>query len=139
MTIKHFTATKAFLKRDGKILLLHESSKYSDGNNLAQYDVPGGRIEDGEELHDALRREIFEESGLGFSSPAPFYENVIHIPRGDDIWEIRRIYYACDADEGDVVLSNDHDDFQWINPAHYTQINIITDLKEIFDAYLLRD
>ena len=136
--VKYFTATKAFLKRDGKVLILRESGDYKDGSNNAYYDVPGGRTNPDEELSDALRREIFEESGLGFTSPAPFYESVIQIPRREDIWEIRRIYYACDAEDGDVVLSSDHDNFQWIDPAQYAAANIIPDLKDVFEAYLSR-
>jgi len=137
--IKHFIATKAFLNRNGKVLLLRESNKYQDGNHLAQYDVPGGRIESGEELLSALKREVFEESSLGFVAPKTFFEDVVHVPRGNETWEIRRIYYACDANCGEVVLSNDHDDYQWINPKEYSQINIISNLKEVFEAYFLRD
>jgi 8-oxo-dGTP diphosphatase len=137
--IKYFTATKAFLNRDGKVLVLRESNKYQDGNNLAQYDVPGGRIEPGEELLAALKREVFEESGLELISPKSFYENVIQIPRGEDIWEIRRIYYACEANCGDVVLSGDHDDHQWIDPVEYSKTNIISDLGAVFEEYLSRD
>jgi 8-oxo-dGTP diphosphatase len=137
--IKHFTATKAFLNRDGKILVVRESNKYQDGNNLAQYDIPGGRIEPGEELLAALKREVFEESGLEFISPKPFYENVIQIPRGEDIWEIKRIYYACEANGDDVVLSGDHDEYQWIDPKEYSKTNIIPDLGAVFEAYLSRN
>jgi 8-oxo-dGTP diphosphatase len=139
MATKFFTATKAFLNRGGKILILRESNQYQDGSNTAQYDVPGGRIEPEEELLSALKREVFEESGLTLFGATPFYESTVQIQRGDDIWEIHRIYFACKAEDGDVVLSNDHDEYQWIDPADYKTSNIIPDLGDVFDAYLARN
>jgi 8-oxo-dGTP pyrophosphatase MutT (NUDIX family) len=48
-----------------------------DGNilaveNLRGWDVPGGHIEDGESLDDALRREMMEECGAQLISSKPF-------------------------------------------------------------------
>ncbi len=37
-----FTATKTFIRKDGSILLLRESSRYADGANAGKYDVAGG-------------------------------------------------------------------------------------------------
>ena len=37
--IRQFVATKAFINFKGKILVLRESTKYSDGTNSGKYDV----------------------------------------------------------------------------------------------------
>lgn len=137
--IKYFTATKAFLKRDGKILLLRESSKYADGVMQGKYDVPGGRLDPHEEVMDGLNREILEESGLKTQSAEEFYESDIIIPKKDEEWHIRRIFFACDALDGDVILSDDHDDFIWINPEDYSSVPIVENLKDVFEAYLLEN
>jgi 8-oxo-dGTP diphosphatase len=49
----------------------------SNGNilaveNLRGWDVPGGHIEDGESLEDALQRELMEECGAQLISAKPF-------------------------------------------------------------------
>lgn len=44
METKLFVATKAFIRYKGKILILRESNKYTDGVNSGKYDVVGGRI-----------------------------------------------------------------------------------------------
>jgi ADP-ribose pyrophosphatase YjhB (NUDIX family) len=49
----------------------------SNGNilaveNLRGWDVPGGHIEDGESLEDALQRELMEECGAQLLSAKPF-------------------------------------------------------------------
>lgn len=46
--------------RDGKILLVQRG--HAPGKGL--WSLPGGRVEWGETLHEALRREMTEETGL---------------------------------------------------------------------------
>jgi hypothetical protein len=48
MSIKLFTATKAFIKYNDKILILRESEKYQDGINEGYYDIPSGRVKPGQ-------------------------------------------------------------------------------------------
>jgi len=59
MIDKLFVATKAFVKFQGKILILRESSGYKDGVNVGKFDVPGGRIKPGQRFDESLQREIF--------------------------------------------------------------------------------
>ncbi len=54
---------KAFIVHEGKILLVKERVD-RDGTTEIIYDVPGGGIEPGERLHEALKREVMEEVGL---------------------------------------------------------------------------
>jgi 8-oxo-dGTP diphosphatase len=48
---------RAAIIRDGAILLI----EYDDETGL-HYNLPGGGVEDGESIHDALRRELREEA-----------------------------------------------------------------------------
>ena len=57
---------KAFIVRDGKILIVKERVK-RHGEETIIYDLPGGGVEPGENLHEALRREVMEEVGLNIS------------------------------------------------------------------------
>src|SRR3989338_10539764 len=50
---------KGLFVKDGKILLLKESKKLS-----GQWELPGGGLDFGEDIYQALRREIGEETGL---------------------------------------------------------------------------
>jgi hypothetical protein len=61
METKIFAATKAFIHYNGKILILRESNKYSDGSNAAKYDVVGGRVNPGQRFDESLLREIGED------------------------------------------------------------------------------
>lgn len=134
MDVKLFVATKAFIERDGKILILREAGKYQDGTNIGSYDVPGGRLTPGENWRDSLVREVKEETGLDVTIGAPFFVGEWRpTPRGEE-WQVVGIFFRCQA-TGEVILSQDHDNFEWIDPANYAQYTIIPNLALAFDAY----
>lgn len=54
---------KAFIVDQGKILVVKEKVKRGK-EEVIIYDVPGGGVEPGENLSEALKREVFEEVGL---------------------------------------------------------------------------
>lgn len=138
MELKLFVATKAFIERDGKVLILRESAGYKDGTNAAKYDVVGGRITPGEKLEDALRREVKEETGLDIEIDRPFFadESQPHpVVRGEE-WQIIKIYFACRAKAGEVHLSDDHEALVWIGPGEYKNAGLIENLHPAFEAYI---
>ncbi|WP_433299538.1 NUDIX domain-containing protein [Actinoplanes sp. CA-030573] len=52
----------AVIVRDGRVLMVHERSRRSGGGEW--WTLPGGGVEPGETLEQALAREVFEETGL---------------------------------------------------------------------------
>jgi len=54
-------AVSAVAVDDGCLLLVHRAGDRPDGGRWA---VPGGRVEPGERLHEAVVRELAEETGL---------------------------------------------------------------------------
>jgi 8-oxo-dGTP pyrophosphatase MutT (NUDIX family) len=132
-----FVATKAIIKNaSGQILLLRESGSYIDGINPGKWDVPGGRIDPGEKILDALIREVFEEAGILL--PQKEYpiidviEKIIErIDRGE-LWQIIRIYYSVDiADSVEIMLSQDHDAFAWVSPSEFSEYDMCPDLLQV--------
>ena len=54
---------KAFIVRDGKFLIIKERIMRHDKEEIV-WDLPGGGMDPGEKLEEALSREVMEEVGL---------------------------------------------------------------------------
>ncbi len=127
---------KAFIIHDGKVLILRESTKYAEGTNAAKYDIVGGRIKPGQAFDESLRREIREETGLEVQLGRPFYVGEWRPVVKGEPWQVVATFFACAADTETVKLSEDHDDYQWIDPKEYANYSLIPNLLPAFEAYL---
>jgi 8-oxo-dGTP diphosphatase len=136
MIPKLFVATKAFIKHEGKILVIRESSSYTDSTQPTKFDVVGGRVEPGENHRDALVREVKEETGLTITSGEPFYTSEWHPTVRGESWQIIGIFFECSSNSSEVTLSKDHDVYKWIDPKDYKNNQIIDNLHQAFEAYL---
>jgi 8-oxo-dGTP pyrophosphatase MutT (NUDIX family) len=111
----YFVAVKAFLEREGKLLILRD--KFGD------WDLPGGRIKPDEfevPLEDILRRKMWEELGEGIryelGRPVVFmrHERVEETPEKPTV-RIFAIGYEVKFTGGEVRLSPAHTELQWVN------------------------
>jgi 8-oxo-dGTP diphosphatase len=136
MDIKQFIATKAFISFEDKILILRESKKYADSTNTGKYDIPGGRLNPGENFMEALKREIKEETGLDIDIKEPFFVNEWNPIVREQQWQIVGIFFKCNSKSDKVILSKDHDSFIWINPKEAHKYNIIDNLRKAFEEYV---
>ena len=66
-----FFAQKAFVVHAGCLLAVRRNA--NDRHHPLKWEVPGGRLDAGEELDDQLIREVFEESGVTIVPQEPFF------------------------------------------------------------------
>jgi 8-oxo-dGTP pyrophosphatase MutT (NUDIX family) len=103
-------STVVYAERDDQILLL----KRAGGALAGQFFLPGGIVEAGELPEDAARRELFEESGLRI-------EGELELVGAYPIWvyggDCLQLSYRGRVEGGDVALSHEHDDQQWVDPV----------------------
>ena len=107
-------AAKALLWKDGKLLLLI-------GSQNGHYDFPGGRMDDSEKdlsLTDILAREIAEELGetIKFKVNDVAFVTKRYYQRDGKEHNILATYFNVDLISGDIVLSDEHTEFSWIDP-----------------------
>ena len=125
-------AGRAVIFYEGKMLIIRESGKYEDGTNAGRYDFPGGKVEPGETLPAALKREVKEECGLEITIGEPIFVGEWRpIVKGKQL-QIFGIYFRCETDKPEVILGQDHDDYQWIKPEDSGKWNFIPPNGEIF-------
>ena len=126
-------AAKAVIVNDGKVLIIRESSSYEEGTNMGKYDFPGGRIEPGEALETALKREAKEECGLDIQIGQPFYVGEWRpVVKGAKL-QIFGIFFKCRAENSKIVLGSDFDDYKWIGYDEREKFNLLPAVGEAIE------
>ncbi len=107
-------AVKAVIIKEEKYLLLHRSKREIENsfiNRREPWDLPGGGVRFFESSERALFREIKEETQLKVR-PCKVI-NVYDVIKTNLHMII--LTYACEYVEGEVVLSDEHDAFYWMD------------------------
>lgn len=102
----------AVVVRDGKALIIKRGHEPRKG----EWSLPGGLLELGESLHDAVRREIKEETSLDIEV-GPVIETFDRVHRDDD-GKIRYHFvivdFVCWPDGGEAVPGSDAEGVAWV-------------------------
>lgn len=100
----------------GEFLIIEKAEEYIEEGgryDKTPWEVPGGKIEDGETPEEAAVRELKEETSLEAEvrdSTADFYENV---QVGQD-YKVRFYPVLLEVKEKEVSLSEEHEGFHWL-------------------------
>lgn len=92
---------RAIILKDKSVLLV-------TGHGADFYWTPGGGIEHGESVVEALHREIKEELGAGINSYTPYYSY---------IYEDQKVDSYIVAIDNDVKISSEITDYAWFSSA----------------------
>ena len=119
----------AVVVRDGKALVIKRAHEPRKG----EWSLPGGLLELGESLQDAVRREIKEETSLDIDV-GPIIETFDRVHR-DDHGKIRYHFvivdFLCWANGGDAVPGSDADGVAWVTAAEIDDYGINTHAKAV--------
>ncbi len=85
-----------------------------------------------ESPQEALLREISEESGLVVSITHPF--NVFTFKKDTGEFKVG-ITFLCEYLSGEVVLSDEHSEYRWINPREFSVMESVSSLHEEIARY----
>ncbi|WP_175981773.1 NUDIX domain-containing protein [Burkholderia sp. BCC1630] len=97
-------SVKAIIRRGQSVLFLQ--------NPRGEWELPGGRPEKGESLEQTLMREVQEECAL-FVSHSRYVGSGSFEVIPDKFVLI--VCFACEFDDQDVSLSDEHDGSAWID------------------------
>lgn len=104
----------------GKILLLEvDTSTFK--NRTPHWDIPGGRIQVGQGVQEALAREVEEELGVTEIGTPEFFTAVIsniEIPVSDTekVGLVLMVYKVKIPADAEITLSAEHTGFEWVSP-----------------------
>jgi 8-oxo-dGTP diphosphatase len=111
---------RAVVHHAGKILVLQNRSDHENDWEADTWELPGGFVD----AHDAavmdtLHREIEEETGLKTDIKYAL-ERIIVVE--DTTWFDCQ-YFLARADRSDVALSVEHQDYRWIPPERFKELD----------------
>ena len=119
---------------NGKLLILKRIKNTYEGG---LWDLPGGTLEDGEDLSSGVKREVFEETGLKIENPGLFYySSNIDVKKNKQFVTI--IFIAkLDYDNQIVTIDpNEHSQSEWIEPSNILNYQTVGYLKPCIDYYI---
>lgn len=104
--ISRFVVGAVVWKLDKALILKRAANDFMGGI----YELPSGRVEEGEDLIQALHRELYEETGLEVVKETylNFFDYLSKSGR-----KTRQFNYIVETKNSDVRLSDEHEDFAW--------------------------
>jgi 8-oxo-dGTP diphosphatase len=107
----------------GRLLLIRRANEPGRG----RWSVPGGRVEAGETDHQAVIREIAEETGLAVE----ITRRLGDVQRGGPNEAVFDIHdYRCRVTGGTLRAGDDADDARWCDAETLAMLPLVTGLVE---------
>jgi 8-oxo-dGTP diphosphatase len=122
-----------FCEFDGEFLLLKREENDPHDSKWA---LPGGKVDKGETLEQAILREVLEETGIDILGRVKFFKTMYErYPDGDYVYHI---FHAKLNDNQSVTLSSEHSAYVSTSPKKALEMDIIEDLDVCINmVYLL--
>lgn len=120
---KFHVGVKALITNsDGQILLMHEDGSTHRKPMPNYWDLPGGRMQEGELVLNTLQREVKEETGITTLTDVSFVTAVIsnhRIPLADGtvVGLVLMVYRVLIPENATIKLSDEHIGYEWVATA----------------------
>ena len=117
--------------RGGRLLLIQRGRE--PGRGL--WSLPGGRVEPGETEHEAIVREMAEETGLRVRV-VRLIGRVRRAASDGSTYDIGD--YLCDVvdpDDAILVAGDDAADARWVDRCDYAALPVVDGMREILEEW----
>ena len=119
----------AVVVADGRLLLVRRGRR----PGLGEWSVPGGRVEVGERLADAVVREVAEETGIEVACG----DLLGWVERIDDEHHFVILDFACEPlGGGDPVAGDDAADARWVPLADVPGLPLVSGLLAFLEPHV---
>ena len=114
--------TNAFIvNKYGQFLLLRRS--LTDEFCAGYWELPGGKVEHGEDAKEACQRETEEEAGIDITVLYPLTSYSYMMPEEGIEKHMTQIIYFCTTLDEKVNISPEHSDYLWADFAHVESLS----------------
>ena len=119
----------AIIKNNGKfLLLLRPKNNFMGGI----YELASGKVEKGENLIDALYREVNEETNLDILEITQYLGSFDYISKNGDI--TRQFNFMVLVKEPININLQEHDNFVWVSQSEINNYKVTDSVKQILAA-----
>jgi 8-oxo-dGTP pyrophosphatase MutT (NUDIX family) len=137
MTKDQYSAAKAIIVRDGKVLLLRQSMDPGTSNSGA-FHLPGGIIEGGETAEEAISREVKEETGLTVRAIRPIGMGEWNVIMHGRPSHFDGVFFECEiqGEMHELSLDVENDAYVWVSLSEIADTPIAEPSRRIARDYL---
>lgn len=123
---KHIIVLKGIIfNHEGKVLFLKRDPK---GTHTAEkkWDLPGGKISDYENIEKALKREVFEETGLLIKDIKISKGIYVYTPKGKNATYATILLTAKleHSKRAKILLNNEHMEYKWVEKRDFFTLDL---------------
>jgi 8-oxo-dGTP diphosphatase len=99
------------------------------------WSLPGGLIETGERMEDAVRREVREETGLEVKPVRLFgiYERIMPDARGRVEYHYLLLDYVCTVKGGSIQAADDAARVRWVRQSELVQYQLTAGTRAVIE------
>jgi 8-oxo-dGTP diphosphatase len=97
------------------------------------WSLPGGAVETGEHLDEAIAREVLEETGLVVrpTSVATIFERILHDAEGRPEYHYVLVDYFCTVLGGQLQAGDDSDQVRWVPLTAVESVKLTEGTREV--------
>jgi len=112
-----------------RVLLVRRATEPLKG----EWSVPGGMLELGEKLHDGLRREVLEETGLHVEpgDVLDVFDSIFRDEQGRTQFHYVLIDYICRAVSGEAKAGSDVSEIKWVEEKDLAAMSLRESIEQV--------
>lgn len=129
---------RCFVLRDGRILAIQRTATDNHGPGL--WEVPGGKLDEGQDFLGALEREVLEETGYLVRPINSIVHYDSRVLGGGDKYSglpYVALFGIGEIIGGNLKLSNEHDDARWCSYDEFMALELTPEVRKA--AIVLKD
>ncbi len=120
----HGVAATAAIARGSLLLLLRRAATCE--HEPGRWELPGGKLDIGETLPEAVAREVREETSMSITVGPPL--KTWHFVR-DQYW-VTGVTFRCHSETRGLRLGSEHDQSRWLTTSEALELPLAESMRE---------